>query len=41
MNISNKIYNLNYKKLIELSKTHGPSFFILDAIKFRNNFQDI
>ena len=39
MKISNKIYNLNYKKLIELSKTHGPSFFILDAIKFRNNFK--
>ena len=37
MKISNKIYNLNYKKLIKLSKIHGPSFFILDTIKFRNN----
>ena len=39
MKISNKFYNLNYKKLVELSKKHGSSFFILDAIKFRNNFK--
>ena len=39
MKISNKIYNLNYKKILKLSKIHGPSFFILDAIKFRNNFK--
>jgi len=39
MKISNKTYNLNYKKLIELSKIYGSSFFILDAIKFRNNFK--
>ena len=39
MKISNNIYNLNYKKLIDLSKSYGPSFFILDAVKFRNNFK--
>lgn len=39
MKISKKIYNLNYKKLIKLSKIHGSSFFIIDAIKFRKNFK--
>ena len=36
---SKKITNLNYKQLSELSKKYGHSFFILDSIKFRENFQ--
>ncbi len=35
-----KIYNLNYEKILKLSKKHGSSFFILDGNKFRNNFKN-
>lgn len=36
---SKKITDLNYKQLSKLSKKYGHSFFILDTIKFRKNFQ--